>query len=122
MVFGGRNSIHYTILGRSCNSNNNVGFMTEYDRPMNGAEISRELGISRQAVSYTLRRAMGKLYNHMLTDGTADTPFNAILALMGILGVNNSDINDIQQFLKMFDKKIIEEVTEEARKSFNIRE
>jgi hypothetical protein len=72
-------------------------------------------------VSYTIRKAMGKMYHHMLEDGTADSPFTAILSLMTVLGVNNSDITDIQQFLKMFDKKIIKDVTEEALDTYNIR-
>lgn len=95
--------------------------MTEYNRPLNGAEIARKLDISRQAVSYTIRKSMGKLYRHILDDGIADSPFNAILSLMVILGVNNSDITDIQAFLKMFDKDIIKEVTDEAKKVYNIR-
>jgi len=93
----------------------------EHTTPLSGAEISREMDISRQAVSYTIRKAMDKMYRHILDVDIADTPFSAILALMVVLGVNNSDNTDIQQFLKMFDKDIINEVTEEALKTYNIR-
>lgn len=94
--------------------------MTEYTTPMSGAQIAREMNITRQAVSYTIRKSMGKLYHHVLDNKLADGPFNTILYLMITLGVTNSDINDIQQFLKLFDKKIIAEVKEEASKMYNI--
>jgi hypothetical protein len=93
----------------------------EFNQPLNGAQIARELDISRQAVSYTIRKSMGKMYHFVLDDGIADSPFTAILALMVCLGVNNSDISDVRVFLKMFDKDIIKEVTEEAELTYNIR-
>ncbi|MCK5020738.1 MAG: hypothetical protein KAS32_27200 [Candidatus Peribacteraceae bacterium] len=95
--------------------------MMEYNVPMNGADIARELGISRQAVSCRVRGSMKKMYRFVLDEKIADTPFQAIIALMGILGVTNSDVGDVQQFLKMFDKDIIADVTKEALSTYNIQ-
>lgn len=94
----------------------------KYDPPLNGAEIARELDISRQAVSYSIRKSMRKMYQYILDKEIADTPFTAVLALMVVLGVNNSDNGDIQQFLRLFDKDIVDAVVEEARMTYNIRE
>lgn len=93
----------------------------KYETPLNGAEIARELDISRQAVSYAIRKSMGKMYKYILDEGIANSPFQAVLSLMVMLGVNNSDISDVKVFLKMFDKKIIDEVTEEAKQIYVVR-
>jgi len=92
------------------------------DTPLNGAEISKRMGITRQAVSYTIRKSMGKMYQYVIDEGIADSPFQAILSLMIALGVNNSDITDIQLFLRLFDKKIIKSVEEEAKSLYNLRQ
>ena len=94
----------------------------QYNTPMSGADIAKELKITRQAVSYTIHKSMKKMYNHVLSSGMADTPFQAVLCLMVSLGVNNSDIKDVRQFIKMFDKDVIAEVEAEAKEVYNIRE
>jgi len=95
--------------------------IVEYEKPLNGAEIARKIGISRQAVSYTIRKSMSKMYDHIIDEGIAESPFQAVTALMVVLGVSTSDNSDIQQFLKMFDKRIIDAVTAEALEKYNIR-
>lgn len=92
----------------------------EYNTPMNGAEIARELGISRQAVSYSLRKSMNKMYHYVMSNDMANTPFDAILVLMSVLGVSNSCVSDIEKFLKLFDKSIVNQVKADASSRYNI--
>ena len=92
-----------------------------YNTPMNGSQIAEQLGISRQSVSYSIRRSMKKLYKKVISMGLADRPFDAVLVLMDVLNVGNKDESDIKNFLKLFDKKTIDSVMEDARKSYNIR-
>lgn len=101
--------------------NDNLMNPVIYETPLNGAEIAREMDISRQAVSYAIRKSMRKMYQYVLDEKIAETPFSAVLAMMIMLGVNNSDNSDIQQFLKMFDKDIVNKVKEEAESTYNIR-
>lgn len=96
--------------------------MREYNAPMSGAQIASELGISKQAVSHTIRKSMNAMYRHILKKGMADSPFEAILVLMMVLGVENNNMTDIKQFLKLFDKRIIERVKMEAIKTYHIEE
>jgi predicted transcriptional regulator len=91
-------------------------------RQLNGSEIAKELGISRQAVSYSIRKSMGKMYGYILSSKIADTPFQAILSLMIMLGMNHSDVKEVEKFVNMFDKKIIDDVKKEAMALYNIKE
>ena len=89
-------------------------------KPMSGAEIADKLGISRQAVSYSLRKSMKKMYHRVLQDGIAETPFQAILSLMEALKVDSNSVDDVKVFLKLFDKDIIDSVTEEATRTYKV--
>lgn len=88
---------------------------------MNGAEIAKELGISRQAVSYSIRKSMKKMYKYVLTEGIANSPFQAALALMDVLNVNKGSISDIKEFISLFDKDIYKQISNDAASQFNIK-
>jgi len=89
--------------------------------PMNGAEIAREIGITRQAVSYALRRSMAKMYKFVLDQGWAESPFEAIIILMKILNVNNGSTKDVNDFLSLFNLDIQEEVKKDALNRYGER-
>lgn len=89
-------------------------------RPMNGAEIAKKLGISRQAVSYSIRTSMKKMYKYVLTSGLADSPFQAAVVLMESLKVNKGSISDIKEFVSLFDKETRKKITDDAASQFNI--
>jgi predicted DNA binding protein len=89
-------------------------------KPMNGTQIAKKLGITRQAVSCSIRKSMRKMYHRVLNDGIADTPFQAVVVLMGMLNVSSNSITDIKVFLKMFDKDIIDSVTKDASREYNV--
>ncbi len=82
--------------------------------PLNGAQIGNELGISRQAVSYSIRKSMKKMYKYVLENDIAETPFDAVLSLMSILGINDSDCDDVKGFIKLFSKDIQKEIKNNA--------
>jgi transcriptional regulator with XRE-family HTH domain len=84
------------------------------NKPLNGAEIARELGITRQAVSYSIRKSMSKMYKYILLNNLANTPFDAILSLMTILDINNGNVDDIRGFINLFDKSIRKEIEKDA--------
>jgi len=88
---------------------------------MNGAEIAKELGISRQAVSYSIRKSMKKMYKYVLAEGIASSPFQAALALMDVLNVNKGSVSDIKEFISLFDKDIYKQISNDAASQFNIK-
>jgi predicted DNA-binding transcriptional regulator len=95
--------------------------MVEYTKPMNGAEIAREIGITRQAVSYTLRKSMVKMYHAVIDKGWASSPFEAVVVLMTVLNVNNGDMKDIQEFISLFNLDIQEDVKKDALEKYGDR-
>ena len=93
----------------------------DYITPMNGAQIAREIGITRQAVSYALRKAMVKMYHTVMDKGWADSPFEAVVVLMTILNVNNGDMNDVKEFISLFNLDIQEAVKKDALDKYGDR-
>jgi predicted transcriptional regulator len=80
---------------------------------MSGSEIARELGISRQAVSQALKRAMGKTYRGLLEQKITESPTETVLFMREWFGV--LDEEDIEQFFDLFPKDVQEEIREHAR-------
>ena len=89
-------------------------------KQMNGSEIAKTMGISRQAVSYSLRKSMRKMYHHVLNGDLAESPFQAVITLMGMLGVDSNSVDDVKTFLKLFDQDIIDSVTQDAAMTYKI--
>jgi hypothetical protein len=90
-------------------------------KPMNGAEIAREIGITRQAVSYTLRKSMVKMYKYILEKKWAESPFDAMVVLMTVLGVNNGDMKDVNDFISLFSLDIQSSIKEDAKNIYGDR-
>lgn len=86
--------------------NNNI-------KAMSGSEIARELGITRQAVSLTLKRAVLKIYTKVIQDKLADNPFEAAIMMQEFFGITNDE--DVKQFFELFPKKIQLEISKYAR-------
>ena len=91
-----------------------------YNQPMNGSQIAKELGISRQAVSFALRKAIVKMYKEVLRRGYADSPFDAIYSLMVMLGLNDGNVTDIQEFVELFPNDIQNDFKTDAICIYNI--
>ncbi len=92
------------------------------ETPLNGSEIANKLGISRQAVSFTLRKSMDKLYHEVRKQGYADTPFDTILVLAIMLGINKGNVKDMEDFIGMFGNDIQLSLRVDASQIYNIEE
>lgn len=78
------------------------------------ARVAQELGITRQAVHQNSKSAMKKIYNNMFKYNLADTPFEAVMNLMIMLGLDKSNEEDIKDFYTMFPDEIKKEVLKSA--------
>lgn len=87
--------------------------MPNVNRAMTGSEIARDLNISRQAVSQSLKRAVTKMYTGLMENGITTNPTETIMHMREYFHI--TDEEDIIQFIELFPKKIREEVKEHAR-------
>ncbi len=77
---------------------------------MSGSEIARQLGITRQTVSATTKRALGKMYKSVKASDMVDNPFDAMVVLMSMCNISDGAIEDVSSFLSLFPEKIQTEV------------
>lgn len=84
----------------------------EIQPSMSGAEIAKELGISRQAVSNTLKRAMKKVYIETRKIDKS-SPFEAAVIMSQIFDQGDQDI---KKFFKLFPPDIRKEIEADAKK------
>lgn len=82
---------------------------------MTGAEIGRELGITRMAVSNNLKRAMTKLFDETKKLDKNWNNFETAVALSQILGVNQDSSSEIKKFFKLFPPKIRKLIEDDAK-------
>lgn len=80
------------------------------EKPMSGQEIANELGISRQAVSQCLKRALKKMYNALKEDCPDLTPSEVVFTIMCGLDLYNADEQEIVEFFRLFPKDIKQEI------------
>ena len=82
---------------------------------MSGSDIARDLGITRQAVSQTLKSGIRKVYNEILRQRIADTPFDAVCTMMVGFGLHESTQDDINDFIYLLPMDIRREVKKDDR-------
>ena len=75
------------------------GVRNTYGKAMTGSEIARELGITRQAVSQALKRAIRKLYDGLMKEGLTDGPIDTVMFMREWLNITEDE--DIQQFFEL---------------------
>lgn len=80
---------------------------------MTGAEIAKELGVTRQAVSNTLKRTLGKLISAVRKDHPEWDYFDSAVSIMTFLDVEE---NDMSKFFKLFPPKVRDKIEYDARK------
>jgi predicted transcriptional regulator len=85
----------------------------EFVRPLEGSEIARELGITRQAVSNILKRAMMKFYNETKKIDSNWGPFDVSCAMMRMLLVSHN-ADDIKKFYNLFPPSIRDMIEKDA--------
>jgi len=79
---------------------------------MTGAEIAKELGITRQAVSNTLKRAMKKMFIAMKKENPDMSDFDVAVSLQIGLGVDDVDV---KKFFKLFPPDVRKKIEASAK-------
>ncbi len=82
---------------------------------MSGQEIAKELGITRMAVSNTLKRALKKLHTNVKKELKMND-FEAAVAIQIGMNVDNED--DIKSFFKLFPPDVRKKIEASAVVSF----
>jgi predicted DNA-binding protein YlxM (UPF0122 family) len=88
--------------GIKMSKNNELGYNDD------GSDIAKKLGITRQAVSNTLKRAMRKFYMGVKEMNPEFGPFEAATQMMKMFEV--SDDEDVNKFFRLFPREIREEI------------
>jgi|GEM_PF-4694160 predicted transcriptional regulator len=84
---------------------------------MSGQEIAKELGITRQAVSNTLKRAMGKAFAFLKKENRDMDAFE-IAAMMAIGWDAANTTAEMKKFFTLFPPEIRKEIELAASKRF----
>lgn len=93
--------------------------MGGFERPMTGAQIARELGITRQAVSQNLKRAMSKVYADVKKTESGWGPFESAVAMSQMFGVEQDSPEELKKFFKLFPPKVRKEIEQDAVKQLS---
>ena len=94
--------------------------MIEYEPAMSCAEIGDKLGITRQAVSQTLKRSVKKVYNNIINlDDSEGSPWIAFSIISKFFGI--TDQKDVNMFMNMLPKNIQGDILKDARNRSFIR-
>jgi len=78
-----------------------------------GAEIAKELGVTRNAVSQMLKRAIGKVYKEVRK---LDKSFDAFEAVTAMSLMFNVDEEELSKFIRLFPPDIRKEIETDAKK------
>ena len=84
---------------------------------LSGAEIAKNLGISRQAVSNTLKRAMAKMHKGFKKLDNTWNDFDAAVAMSQGFSDLISDEVELKKFFKLFPPDLRKKIEADARKS-----
>jgi len=103
-----------TIEGFSLHVDDEGCVLYKTGQHMNGREIGEVLNISKVAVSYSLRRAIKKIYNKLKSKNIS--PFDIFCSMGNVF--NLKTVEEYKWLLNLFSKEIRREVNEEARKLF----
>jgi predicted DNA-binding protein YlxM (UPF0122 family) len=79
-----------------------------------GAEIAQEMGITRQAVSQTLKRALKKVYIETRKLDKGWDAFETAVVLSQMFDVGEED--DLSKFIRLFPPEIRKEIEADAKK------
>lgn len=88
-----------------------------YVAPKDGSAIAEELGITRQAVSNTLKRAMKKFYKGVQRMDSNWGPFECSCSMMKMMNINHTS-EEIKKFYNLFPPEIRKEIEADALKNY----
>ena len=92
------------------------------NKAMDGADIAKELGITRMAVSQSLKRSMRKCYRYIRRTWPSLSPLASSVFLMKWLdsiGSIEFDMNEIKKFNSLFPPDVKKEITEDIESRRN---
>jgi len=76
--------------------------------PMDGEEIAKELGTTRQYICNTLKSALRKVYKSLKQKNPDMTPFEIVNAIREFFGIEDTD--EVRIFFQSFPPDVREEV------------
>jgi predicted transcriptional regulator len=82
----------------------------ETGKSMNGTDIAKELGVSRMAVSQSLKRSLKKIYYLLKKSNRHYDPFEIAVTMSQILRVSLDCENEVNKFFNLFPMEIKEEI------------
>lgn len=88
----------------------------ETNRAMSGTEVSVELGVSRMAVSQTLKRALKKIYFSLRKGNKHLDSFDVAVMMSELLNVSLDNETEVNKFFNLFPSDIQKEIENYARK------
>ena len=88
-------------------------------RPMSGSDIANELGISRMAVSQSLKRSLKKIYYSLKKKNKHSDPFQVAVTMSQILRVSSDCDKEMEKFFNLFPAEIKNEIKHHAKKHQN---
>jgi DNA-binding transcriptional regulator LsrR (DeoR family) len=83
-----------------------------YVAPMDGEAIAHDLGITRQAVSQMIKRALNKCYSKVSKMNRDMSPFKRTCLLMSIFNI--VDDEEAKKFIKLFPQNIRRDIIKDA--------
>lgn len=90
-------------------------------KSMTGTEISKDLHITRMAVSQSLKRSLKKIYYRLKKYNRHLDPFEIAVTMSQILCVSMDCSNEVNKFFNLFPKDIKEEIKYYATKHQNTK-
>lgn len=96
-------------------TDNILGNRYKQEIPMSGADIAKELGVTRQAVSNTLKRAMEKVFKEMKKLNKGMDAFEVAVGMAVGWDAANTTA-EMQKFFTLFPPKIRKEIEAAAAK------
>jgi len=84
--------------------------------PMTGSQIAKEVGITRQAVSNTLKRAMDKVFAEVKKLEKGMDNFEVAVMMSQIFGVEQDSEEELKKFFKLFKPATRKKIEEDGAK------
>ena len=93
-----------------------MDMLFEQTNPMTGAQIAKEIGITRQAVSNTLKRAMDKVFAEVKKLEKGMNNFEVAVMMSQIFGIDQDSEEELKKFFKLFKPATRKKIEEDGTK------
>lgn len=88
-------------------------------KSMNGTDVAKELGVTRMAVSQSLKRSLKKIYYMLKKSNRHLDPFEIAVIMSQLLCVSLDCENEVNKFFNLFPVDIKREIKYHAEKHQN---